>query len=459
VSPILDIQRTIYEVGRIRLGDQVGEGRSRHPRKLENFRFTSGDEDLLDACAREFGGTVREWADAPTEGTQYELHTTTNRLDVFVPPGDLGFSQWFELWSGGGCVRRCDGRTNVMTDGPCECSHDPDERECAYTTRLKVMLPAIASLGAWRVESHGYYAATELGGTVALLAEAAARGRIIPATLRIDARTERRIIKGKPVTRHFVVPVLEPRLSVLALLGEGSADGAEPLGKGPTAPTARALLEPVPPLEAPQSPSVAEVLQDTEGAEPKAKRAGTAPAIPSTGRRPRKSTGRVETVAVGEALADRAAAMADRAREDEQGEPIPSGGGFDDERAELAQRLRDLPDHIASDVRREWPNVDLPTLRRADGWTKPRIEQCDRLVTAAETRAADEMRALRERCATMTRDLGMDDDMRHSWVARHFHGLAGLTALTYSQLRDAELLLMSELGNEHDDEPDDGEPF
>src|SRR5215831_14352691 len=110
--PIIDIQRRIREAGRVRTGEQVGEGRSRHPRKLERFRMTTHDRDLLERCAQAYGGEVREWVDAPGDGTQYELFTNTSTIAVYVPPAELSFSQWWELWNAGGCIRRCTGKTN-----------------------------------------------------------------------------------------------------------------------------------------------------------------------------------------------------------------------------------------------------------------------------------------------------------------------------------------------------------
>lgn len=474
MSPILDLQRRIREAGRIRAGDQVGEGRSRHPRKLEKFRLTSSDRVVLERCAQEFGGEVREWTDAPS-ADQYELFTDTNTLAVFVPPGELSFSQWYELWNAGGCVRRCDGRTNVIADGPCEC--DPRDRECAITTRLSVMLRDIEGLGVWRLESHGYYAASELAGVVDLLDAASTRGHLLPATLRLEPRTVKRIDSktGKPVTRNFVVPTLDVRLSVQALLLGEAGDSADGVTVAATS-SRRASLTPVPSaLEAPESPTVAEALADTEGAEAPPKRAGTAPEIKSTGRRPTKRSGRTigSAAATGEpepeggsegptgplSLSERAAAMAERARADEMAEPEPGeqdargGDGFDIERAMLAERLRALPDHIAADVRREWPNVDLPTLKQAAGWTKARIEQCGRLVGAAEARAEDIMRNQRQSCARMARDLGMDDDARHEWVREHFDGAEGLTDLTYAQLVSAEHQLRGLIDARATDEP------
>jgi hypothetical protein len=202
--PIIELQRRMRELGRIRTGQQVKSNGRNRPAKLETFRLTSPSRPLIDAAAEAYGGTVKAW------NGEWELITETDALDVVIPPGQ-SISQWYEMWSGGGCQRRCDGRVNVLTDGPCLCPADPAERRelaktgeaCKPTTRLNVMLPAIPDLGVWRLESHGYYAATELAGTVDVI-EAA--GRMLPARLRLEQREVKR--PGQP-TNHFAVPVLE----------------------------------------------------------------------------------------------------------------------------------------------------------------------------------------------------------------------------------------------------------
>lgn len=235
---LLGLQQRYRELGRLRMGEQrTSKSGKKFPAKLGEWRLTSASYELLTVAAQVYGGEVREWADAPTEGKQYELLTGSDRLDVIVPPG-LVLSQSWELWSGGGCVRRCNGA--VQTTGePCACPADLEQRAkdaallkptaCKPTSRLSVMLPRIPDIGVWRVESHGMNAAVELPGTVDLLEKAIGAGVLIPAQLRIDQRTS----KKDGETRHFVVPVLElPSITAESLLaGEvpaigGSASGA-----------------------------------------------------------------------------------------------------------------------------------------------------------------------------------------------------------------------------------------
>ncbi len=196
--PIIDLQRRLVEVGRVRMGKRGDKGQ---PQKLDTWRLTSRDKERLDAVAEQHGGTVQPWAGREGE---FEIVTTTAELPIMLLPGQT-LSQWHELWSGGGCQRRCDGEREVLSDGACLCDQEDGDRQCKPTTRLSVMLPDIPGLGCWRLESHGYYAAVELAATAHLLEKATARGQILPARLRIDQR--RQVKDGK--TTRYAVPVID----------------------------------------------------------------------------------------------------------------------------------------------------------------------------------------------------------------------------------------------------------
>lgn len=204
---IINLQRKLTEVGRIRLGERSEKGA---PTKLDKFRLTSKSKEALEAAAVVYGGTVNKWKSP--DGDAFELTTETNVLDVVIPPGNA-LSQWYEMWSGSGCQRRCDGVTETLTNKPCLCPEDQAARSelsargqaCRPTTRLSVILPSVKSVGIWRLESHGYYAASELAGIAELLQQVAASDRYLPATLRLEQRSARR--NGK--LSRFAVPVLE----------------------------------------------------------------------------------------------------------------------------------------------------------------------------------------------------------------------------------------------------------
>lgn len=242
--PLLDLQRRLVEIGRIRLGEQVsaGSGRTR-PAKRETWRLTSRDRTRLEAAQRTYGGELRPW------GEQYELLSEATELAVMLIPGQE-LSQWYELWgspSGGGavsCLRRCDGLREILSDGPCLCPENGEERNglaakgkaCKPTTRLSVLLPAVEGIGSWRMETHGYYAAVELAGASEILRRATAQGVLLPARLRLDQREARRA--GQ--VRCFPVPVIEVDITPTEMLAiAGGKGGDSPSPPTPALPPAR----------------------------------------------------------------------------------------------------------------------------------------------------------------------------------------------------------------------------
>jgi len=225
--PILSLQRQLTEQGRIRIGVQVTKNGKSRPEKLETFRFTTASRDRADSVASAFGGEVVPWLNDGRDG--WEVITPAKEIPVLIPPGQP-VSQWFELWSGGGCQRRCDGVTEKQSGKACLCPADPAMRSalsatgqaCKPTTRLNVMLRDVLGVGVWRLESHGFYAAVELAGMAELLSEANARGVRLPATLRLEQRSAKR--DGQ--TRRYAVPVLDVGATPAALLGADTATRA-----------------------------------------------------------------------------------------------------------------------------------------------------------------------------------------------------------------------------------------
>lgn len=264
MSPVHGITRRMREIGRIRMGDQVAyvddKGREKkRAHRLDEFRLTSTSRALLEQAAAAFGGEVTPWPEAPVEGS-WQLYTTSRSLPIAIPPSAEPYTIWYELWSGGGCQRRCDGETvtvstekGLQTTG-CLCDPDPEERECKLTTRVNVMLPDIPVLGVWRLESHGYYAAVELPGILEIISSAAAQGLILPGELRIEQRRVKR--PGQP-PKEFPVPVIDLQVPMrdlvagalrqqsLAMGGERPAleAGDETPARG-AAPDTRALAAP-----------------------------------------------------------------------------------------------------------------------------------------------------------------------------------------------------------------------
>lgn len=261
--PIVDIQKQMREIGRIRTGNQVRAKNSDRmiPNKLATFRLTSPREALIAAAARVYGGEVHQW---DNDGAlEFEVIIDADSMPIVVPPGQV-VSQWMELWSGGGCLRRCDGITNSIDGQPCgstpsqagqktipPCPQTVPERvaaankglACKTTTRLSVILPELPDLGVWRLESHGYNAAVHITGAANILAMATDRGMLIPARLRLEEHSKK--VPGEG-TRKWYEPVIEFTETTFAELGI----------TGPSAPqltSGRPAAPPLPQIAAPAS--------------------------------------------------------------------------------------------------------------------------------------------------------------------------------------------------------------
>lgn len=215
--PLLDIQRRMAEVGRVRIGVKGERGA---PKKLAAFRVTSPSREIIESVAAVYGGAPDEWRPGPKEPAQWEVLTEATALHIVVTPGQV-FSQWWELWDAGGCQRRCDG-VAMSNDEPCICPADYEERRalagkgraCRPTTRFSFMLREVQALGLFRIETHGIYAAMEMGGVAELLEHATKLGTFLPATLRLDQRTS----KKDGQTMRYAVPVIDVHSNVNKVL-------------------------------------------------------------------------------------------------------------------------------------------------------------------------------------------------------------------------------------------------
>lgn len=271
MTPVLDLQIRFREIGRIRMGEKrVSRNGKEYPAAMDRFRFTSPSRGVLEGMARVVGGEVTEWADAPGGG-QWQLYAETSEIAVVIPPTDEPFSQWYELWSGAGCQRRCNGvkatvavkqgqgedAPIVMRERDCMC--DEDNRECKLTTRASFILPWAPGIGVWRLESHGYYAAVELTGTLSYLARQAAQGVYLECILRLDKREKR--VPGQP-TSTYVVPVLDTEATPAQLLAGTMPPSTQPeIGPSgrPALPSGAALPAQAESFTEPGRPSSSEV--------------------------------------------------------------------------------------------------------------------------------------------------------------------------------------------------------
>ena len=209
VIPIASLSRRLPELGRIKDGVKVaGKGQ---PKAIDTLRFTSQDPKALAQVAAELGGEVVAYKDPKSTDT-HELITPVAETRVILPPDPLGGTPMYELYSGGGRERWCDGVTCEQwrkgPDGPepyevaCLCAA-AGELACKPTIHLSVILPFTRMGGTWRWTTHSYNAAVELPGMVDAIQSLQSKG-LTRGVLRVDSRTQ--TIAG--VTRHFKVPVL-----------------------------------------------------------------------------------------------------------------------------------------------------------------------------------------------------------------------------------------------------------
>lgn len=232
--PILSLQRRARQLGRIRIGQvTTGANGKARPSKLDTFRLTSHSRALIEKVAELYGGTAVRWTPQGGGPDGWEVVTESTRLPVLVPPQPV--SQYFELWAGSGCTRRCDGETELLSDSPCKCSPEADERECKPTTRLNVILRDVEGIGVWRLDSKGYSAAAELPDVADFLAQS--KGYITGFL-----SLEERVSKKDGQTRRFMVPTIEVEVTPSQLMaGHGAQQLAGPVPAQLSGPAPRAI--------------------------------------------------------------------------------------------------------------------------------------------------------------------------------------------------------------------------
>lgn len=260
VVPLRDLAMRLPTAGRIRLGKKGAKGQ---PMKLGSFRFTSTDRQAVEQIAATYGGEVKPWSDPKAGAGQFEVITDATEIRVALPPDPLGGSPSYELWSGGGCQRRCDGETVEMLvaaqDGmdlqtaPCICDAK-GELECKLTLRLSLLLPDIRFVGTWRIDTHSWNAATEIPGMVEVIRNLQDKG-IQRAVLRVEERVQ--VLAGK--TRKYPVPVLGLDASV-----EQLAAGSAAIGQLATSSTPVTIDAPALEAGAPADDGVTEYTRDLD---------------------------------------------------------------------------------------------------------------------------------------------------------------------------------------------------
>ncbi|MEV8349014.1 hypothetical protein ACFVTT_15845 [Streptomyces niveus] len=226
------------ELGRIRTGysrPHQDPKRRRIPVKSETFLLSSHSRQYIERAAELYGGDVEEWTPQNTKISQYRVITRVRELHAILPAGDP-LSQSNELWSGGGCARRCDGVTEDLTRRPCLClaEHGEDWHEqptgtvCKPTSRINVMLADMPDLGVWRYETHSYYAADAMAGGIDTVLQATDGKSPMPLRMWIEQRTIVR--RGK--TKNFPVVMVVPSIPKLRHALSGPLSMAAALDPG-----------------------------------------------------------------------------------------------------------------------------------------------------------------------------------------------------------------------------------
>jgi hypothetical protein len=180
-------------LGHVRLG--YFDETKGYPRQSETLVFTSNDADRLKPLQRELGGTIERYQPQGSGAEPYRLISDADAITVLfpfpTPEGNL--SQSWELWGAGGIKRRCDGFTCALIDvddvtgdwneEEAACLCDREDRECAPSTRLRVVLPS-TGLGIWELQTGSIIGATELFDQVRFIGEVA-RNRMNAVPIRL----------------------------------------------------------------------------------------------------------------------------------------------------------------------------------------------------------------------------------------------------------------------------------
>lgn len=398
---VVDIPRGLRRAGKLRAGETVESSNGKpRPAKLETWKITSPDERVAADAAAAFGGTVEPFT-AEGSDDHFGVVTKASVLDVLVLPDEDAFSQSWEMWTAGGCVRRCNGQVEQLSGNSCMCPADHEERSrqakllkptaCKLTTRLAVVVPRLAALGAFTVESHGFYAAKELASTIDLLDMAGARRNLLRARLRLEQRTSRR--DGE--TKRYVVPVLDIAVSFDELLELGRGE-AHPL----------ALVGPAPAVAPPPGvdPVTGEISARAQDALP--------PADPPPPTAPVTSTKKAGA---------RKAAAAKKQSVIRQGAAIKDNDPMSPQEIAAVRARYDVLDKEHRALCQQLMNNARITLK--DGPPKKsEAASIETILASVEAKQAEAWEDRRKRVFAAVEPYGFDDDARHQFISDATNG-------------------------------------
>lgn len=254
IIPVADLDRRVPEAGRIRLGVKT----DRAMKAIDTFRFTSPHEELINQLADLYGGTPKPWSDPRARiQNQHEVISTATEINIFLPQN--GLSQSYEMWSGGGRQRYCNGAVcQIMghedpEEVECIC-HAKGTAECKLYTRLNVIIPELPFKGVWRMETKGWNAGHEMPGMFDLIQTLHSSGNLVQSVLALEKRSDTH--NGKK--RHWVVPTVTIAESPMGILS-GQANVNAIAAGGTEQPEQRALSV-APPIDDDIEPIEAELV-------------------------------------------------------------------------------------------------------------------------------------------------------------------------------------------------------
>lgn len=205
VIPLTTLKTRPPEHGRIRFGERFTSRNGKLAmRATDTWRFTSPDKVAIEQLANRYGGNVTAWEDPKASPTsQWQVQTDSDRISVWLPPDSCSTS--YELWSGGGCARRCDGAICTQygagtLEVPCMCASEPT-MSCKPTIRIQLILPDCNFGGVWRLDSHSENLLREAPGMIEMISFLQQQG-LPRAELLLTKRQKTQ--GGK--TKHFTVP-------------------------------------------------------------------------------------------------------------------------------------------------------------------------------------------------------------------------------------------------------------
>jgi hypothetical protein len=191
VVPVDSLARRIPIVAKLKSGAKTANGA---PKSIDKWRATTSSRPWAENFANRYGGEVKAFT-AGNSPHQWEVFS--DAAEVSIALLDEGYSIAYELWSAGGCQRRCDGVTasvlsttgpdNVeYVDSPCICDRK-GVLECSLKSRLTFVMPDLPFAGGCVYETSSKNFAEESQGMLALIQQMQARG-VTRGVLRLEQR-------------------------------------------------------------------------------------------------------------------------------------------------------------------------------------------------------------------------------------------------------------------------------